>query len=184
MTGEPDMPEGLRIDISLYEFYALAINDLLAKAPWELVRAVSEYHGNFLTEQRCLGLSVLLLMGENLVPLKAVETLPIKYAAQAKASVNQATFLRALKHYFEQHGIEPRRADMVLERMHSYLTDSRAADQSGNDPLDAMGGVLTKRVPPKNERQHELYVQRVEHIFDYIQALVDDNLLARYQVTS
>jgi hypothetical protein len=183
MSEGTDIPEEPKVGISLYEFYALAVNELIGKAPWELVRAVSEYHGNFLTEQRCLGLSVLLLMGENLVPASAVQSMP-KFADQVRASVNQATFLRALKHYFEQHGIEPSRASMVLERMHSYLTDSRAADKEGRDPLEAMGLILTRRVPPKTDRQRDLYVQRVEQIFDYIQALVDDNLLNRYVVTS
>lgn len=176
-----DNPAGPKTTISLYEFYAIGITNLLAKAPWELVRAVSEYHGNFLTEQRCIGLSILLLLGENQVPEDVAESMP-KYQEQVRASVSQATFLRALKHYFEQHGIETRRADMVLERMHSYLTDSRQADKEQRDPLEAMVAILTRRVPPKDDRQRELYMQRIEKIFEYIETLVEDNLLKRYTI--
>lgn len=174
--GEP------KASISLYEFYALGITHLLAKAPWELQRAVSEYHGNFLTEQRCIGLAILLLLGEEHVPANLLESMP-KFEAQIRASVSQATFLRALKHYFEQHNIEVGRAQLVLERMQSYLHDSRTADKEHRDPLEAMTNTLIKRVPPKTDRQHELYKQRVEKIYDYIEALVEDSLLQRYQIT-
>lgn len=183
MSERPDIPEGTKTSISLYEFYAIGINHLLAKAPWELVRAVSEYHGNFLTEQRCLSLSILLLLGENHVPLAALQSMP-KYEEQVRVSVSQATFLRALRRHFEQHGIEPGRAELVLERMHSYLADSRKADKEQKDPLDAMGVILLRRVPPKNDKQHQLYVSRVDSIYEYIEKLVNDNLLVRYQITS
>jgi hypothetical protein len=173
---------GGRRTISLYEFYAIGINHLLIKAPWELVRAVSEYHGNFLTEQRCLSLAILQLLGESHVPASAYESMP-KYEEQVRISVSQATFLRALKHHFAQHGIEAGRAEMVLERMHSYLIDSRQADKDHRDPLDAMGVILLRRVPPKDNKQHQLYVQRVDSIYEYIEKLVNDNLLARYQIT-
>ncbi|HSX43411.1 MAG TPA: hypothetical protein VLF59_04985 [Candidatus Saccharimonadales bacterium] len=167
--------------ISLYEFYAIGINHLIEKAPWELVQAVSAYHGNFLTEQRCIGLSILLLMGEEHVPASAAESMP-KYAQQVRASVNQATFLRALKHYFVSHTIEEARAALVLERMQSYLTESRAAEAGNQDPLLAMTDVLTKRVPPKDTQQGALYMQRIEKIFQYLQDLVENTLLARYTI--
>jgi hypothetical protein len=189
--AEPYMEEGVsgvqsaesRQPISLYEFYVLSITHLLAKAPWELVRAVSEYHGNFLTEQRCIGLSILLLVGENHVPADAAESMP-KYEAQVRASVNQATFRRALKHYFAEQGIEASRTDLVLERMHSYVTDSRQADAEGQDPLEAMAAILVKRVPPKTNEQRQLYEQRVVKIFEYIEELVEGNLLQRYRIAS
>jgi hypothetical protein len=167
--------------ISLYEFYTLGITHLISKAPWELQRAVSEYHGNFLTEQRCMGLSILLLLGEEHVPANRLQDMP-KFEDQVRASVNQATFTRALKHYFMQHDIEATRADMVLERMHSYLTESLQADKQGQDPLLAMTSILIRRVPPKTDRQRELYVERVQKMYDYIQSLVENKLLARYYV--
>lgn len=175
------MPEGKQSRISLYEFYALGITHLLAKAPWELVRAVSEYHGNFLTEQRCIGLCIMLLLGEDHVPASAVRSMP-KFENQVRASVNQATFRRALKHYFAQHGIEAERADMVLERMQSYLIDSRKAYADKQDPLDAMAAILIRRVPPRTDTQRDLYVQRIEHIYQYIEELVTGNLLQRYAI--
>jgi len=174
---------GPKQPISLYEFYAIGINHLVEKAPWELVQAVSAYHGNFLTEQRCIGLSILLLMGEEHVPASAAESMP-KYEQQVRASVNQATFLRALKQYFVAHHIEEARAALVLERMQSYLTESREAEASDQDPLLAMADVLAKRVPPKNERQGELYMQRVEKIFQYLQELVEGTLLSRYEIAA
>jgi hypothetical protein len=172
-----------KANISLYEFYVLGITHLVAKAPWELVRVVSEYHGNFLTEQRCIGLSILLLLGENHVPADAAESMP-KYEAQVRASVNQATFKRALTHYFQSQGIEASRSDLVLERMHSYVTDSREAYAAGGDPLEAMLTILAKRVPPKTDHQRELYEQRVVKIFEYTEELVEDNLLRRYQIAA
>jgi len=167
--------------ISLYEFYVIGIDHLIEKAPWELVQAVSAYHGNFLTEQRCIGLSILLLMGEEHVPASAAESMP-KYEQQVRASVNQATFLRALKHYFVGHHIEESRASLVLERMQSYLTESRTAEAQNLDPLQAMAAVLTRRVPPKNPEQEELYIERVEKIFRYLEKLVEHTLLGRYTI--
>lgn len=176
-SGEP------KASISLYEFYALGITHLIAKAPWELQRAVSEYHGDFLTEQRCIGLTILLLLGEEHVPASTVQSMP-KFEAQVRASVNQATFLRALKHYFEQHNIEVVRAELVLKRMHSYLHGSRLADEEQRDPLEAMASTLGKRVPPKDEHQRELYNQRIRKIYEYIEELVEGNLLTRYRIDS
>ncbi len=170
-------------EISLYEFYAMGINHLLVKAPWELEQAVSEYRDSFLTEQRCIGLSILLLLGEEHVPAEALKTMP-GFEAQVRASVNQATFHRALKHYFQQTGIEATRADLVLERMHSYLEDSREADKTKTDPLSAMTKTLIRRVPPKDDAQRAQYEQRVSKIYDYIEGLVEHNILQRYDVTT
>jgi len=93
MAEETDRPEdeAVKSPISLYEFYAIAIERLVEKAPWELERAVSKYHESFLTEQRCLGLSILLLLGEEQVPKKLLQGVP-KFEAQTRTSVNQAVF--------------------------------------------------------------------------------------------
>lgn len=171
---------GDRAPISLYEFYALGIERLIVKAPWELERAVSAYHESFLTEQRCLGLSILLLLGENHIPDDAVQSMP-GFESQARFSVNQAVFRRALKRYFESKGLNPIRADMVVERMGSYITDSREAEQNQGDPLEAMFSTLAKRVPPLNEEQAEGYAKRVEKIFDYVSGLVEA-IVKRYVI--
>ena len=153
------------------------------KAPWELERSVSVYHERFLTEQRCLGLAILILLGENQIPADAVQGMP-GYENQARFSVNQAVFRRALKHYFESSGLNPIRADMVIERMGSYIADSREAEQNDGDPLEAMYNTLAKRVPPRDEEQVEQYAKRVEKIYDYVSGLVEGSLLRRYIVTS
>jgi hypothetical protein len=171
-----------RTPISLYEFYALGIERLVERAPWELERSVSAYHERFLTEQRCLGLSILLLLGENQVPEGAVQSMP-GYENQARFSVNQAVFRRALKRYFESKQLNPIRADMVVERMGSYITDSRDAEKSDKDPLEAMFGTLARRVPPKNEEQAEGYAKRVEKIFEYVSGLVEV-VLKRFEITA
>ena len=152
------------------------------KAPWELERAVSAYHESFLTEQRCMGLAILLLLGESHVPGDAVQSMP-GYEKQARFSVNQAVFRRALKHYFEAKKLNPVRADMVIERMGSYIADSREAEQSDKDPLEAMYNTLVKRVPPREEDQAEQYAKRVEKIYDYVSGLVKA-LLKRYEIRS
>lgn len=175
--------EGEKAPISLYEFYALGIERLLVKAPWELERAVSAYHESFLTEQRCMALSILLLLGEEHVPKEALETMP-GFESQIRASVSQATFKRALKHYFESNGLNPVRADMVLERMGSYVADSRAAGEANQSPLEAMLDIMSRRVPPKDDEQREQYATRVEKIYDYIDGLVNGSLLKRYDITS
>ncbi|GEM_PF-811679 len=164
-------PAGDQAPISLYEFYALEIGRLIEKAPWELERHVSPYHERFLTEQRCMGLSMLLLLGENQVPERAVQSMP-GYEQQARFSVNQAVFRRALKHYFEAKGLNPVRADMVIERMGTYVADTREAEAAQGDPLEAMFNTLVRRVPPQDDAQAELYAKRVEKIFDYVSGLV------------
>jgi len=188
-TFDTDVPNDMPQDeleektsISLYEFYALGIERLIVKAPWELERSVSAYHERFLTEQRCMGLAILLLLGENHVPHTSVESMP-GYEDQARFSVNQAVFRRALKHYFESNRLNPVRADMVIERMGSYIADSRDAEQSSVDPLEAMFGTLVKRVPPRDEKEAEQYAGRVERIFEYVSGLVEV-LLRRYDIAA
>jgi hypothetical protein len=168
--------------ISLYEFYALGIERLIMKAPWELERVVSAYHESFLTEQRCLSLAILLLLGENHVPSDAVQSMP-GYENQARFSVNQAVFRRALKHYFESKRLNPVRADMVIERMGSYITGSREAEQDDSDPLGAMYDTLARRVPPLTDEQSDHYAKRVEKIFTYVSGLVEA-VLGRYDITT
>ena len=169
--------------ISLYEFYAIGIERLVEHAPWELERAVSDYHESFLTEQRCLGLAILLLLGEEHVPKERIGTLP-GYEDQARVSVNQAVFLRALKRYFSERNLNPVRADMVLKKMQSYVLDSREAASQHKSPLGAMLETMSKRVPPKSDEQRELYATRVEKIYDYVEGLVEKGLLKRYEVSS
>lgn len=180
-VDEPEVTE--KTSISLYEFYALGIERLIVKAPWELERSVSVYHERFLTEQRCMALAILLLLGENHIPQEAVQSMP-GFENQARFSVNQAVFRRALKHYFESSKLNPIRADMVIERMGSYITDSREAEQNQGDPLEAMFGTLVKRVPPRTENEAEQYATRVEKIFDYVSGLVEGSLLKRYEIVS
>jgi hypothetical protein len=73
---------------------------------------------------------------------------------------------------------------MVLERMQSYITDSRTATQAQKDPSEAMLQTVIKRVPPKDDVQKTQYAVRIGKIFDYIQALVEKSLLKRYEVSS
>lgn len=183
MTEEQRQSESTKTSISLYEFYVIGIERLVEKAPWELERAVSAYHESFLTEQRCLGLSILLLLGEEQVPRQMLSGAP-GFEAQARISVNQAVFRRALRHYFESKRLNPVRADMVLERMQSYLHDSRQASTQGGNPLEAMLSTVVKRVPPRDDTQRQQYVQRVEKIYDYIEGLVAKTLLSRYEVSA
>ena len=184
MTEEQNGPEDAKTGISLYEFYALAIGRLIEKAPWELERAVSAYHESFLTEQRCLGLSILVLLGENQVPEQLIKDQAMPgFEDQTRATVNQAVFRRALTHYFQSKGLNPVRADMVLERMQSYLHDSREANALGKNPLEAMLTTVVKRVPPQGEAQREQYAVRVEKIYDYIEGLVTKGLLERYAIS-
>jgi hypothetical protein len=180
-SANSDVDEKARI--SLYEFYALGIERLIVKAPWELERSVSVYHDRFLTEQRCMALAILLLLGENHVPIDAAQSMP-GFEAQARFSVNQAVFRRALKHYFESSKLNPIRADMVIERMGSYISDSRHAEENNSDPLEAMFATLTKRVPPRDESEAEQYASRVENIFEYVSGLVEGSLLKRYEIIS
>lgn len=183
MSKEDDVTEGAKTSISLYEFYAIGIERLLMKAPWELERAVSAYHESFLVEQRCLGLAILLLLGEDHMPAQRLQGMP-GFEDQTRTSVNQAVFLRALKHYFQAKKQSPTRADMVLERMQTYLSDSKEASKRGGHPLEAMLQTMARRVPPQDEAQYEQYGVRVEKIYDYIEGLVEKSLLKRYEIVS
>lgn len=180
-----EAPEGNgdKSPISLYEFYALAIERLLGHAPWELERAVSPYHESFLVEQRCMGLAILLLLGEDRVPAKSVQAMS-GYEEQTRITYNQAVFMRAFKHYFEAKQLNPTRADMAFERMQSYLNDSRQAAKQNQNPLEAMLQTVVKRVPPQDERQQEQYVVRVSKIFDYIEGLIEKVILKRYTIAA
>ncbi len=172
---------GNKRSISLYEFYVLGTDRLLLKAPWELGRAVSAYHEMFLTEQRCIGLTILLLMGEDHVPARSLNALP-GYEAQARASTNQAVFMRALKYYFQRTKFDPSRAEKVLARMVPYIADARKASETKSDPLKQMYQTICKRVPPKDEHQRKLYAERVYKMYDYIENLVQNDLLAKYHI--
>lgn len=180
MAEEGDGSGNAKTKISLYEFYVIGIERLVEKAPWELEQSVSAYHESFLTEQRCLGLAILLLLGEEYVPQQS-STLP-GFEHQARSSVNQAVFLRALKHYFTGKKLAASRADMVLERMQSYIKDSREAQEAHMDSLEAMFQTIAKRVPPQNEQQEERYARRVEKIYEYVDGLVQGSLLKRYEI--
>lgn len=171
-----------KTDITLYEFYSICIGKLLERSPWELERAVSAYHESFLTEQRCLGLSMLVLMGEDHVATKNLKGMP-GFEEQTRASVNQAVFLRALKRYFEQKSLNPVRANMVIERMGGYIEESKLANKAKKSPLEAMTELVARRVPPKNAKQRDQYALRVSKIFDYIEGLVSNNVLVRYKIT-
>ncbi len=183
MVTGADGDETDKSQISLYEFYAIGIQRLIERAPWELERAVSKYHESFLVEQRCLGLAILLLLGEDQVPEATIRSQAMPgFEDQTRASVNQAVFLRALKHYFTAKKLNQVRAEMVLERMQSYLHDSRQAGVSNQNPLEAMLNTVMRRVPPQSEEQAQQYVVRVEKIYGYIEGLVENSLLARYSI--
>ena len=57
-----DVPDE-KTGITLYRILRAWYRRLIVKAPWELERSVSKYHERFLTEQRCMGLAILLLSG-------------------------------------------------------------------------------------------------------------------------
>ena len=176
-------PDEQKTGITLFELYAVGIERLIEKSPWELERAVSAYHESFLTEQRCLALTVLLMLGENHLPKGAVKALP-EFEEQARASVNQAVFLRALKAYFKDKSLSVKRADMVMERMGSYIADWRRAAEIGVPVAETMLETVVKRVPPQDDDQYELYVIRVGKIYEYVEGLVGKGLLRRYEVSS
>ena len=73
---------------------------------------------------------------------------------------------------------------MVIERMGSYIADSRAAEQNDQNPLQVMCETLIKRVPPRDDAQAEQYAARVGKIFEYVSGLVEGSLLKRFEITS
>lgn len=174
--------EGSKTGITLFEFYAVGIERLIEKSPWELERAVSAYHERFLTEQRCLALTILLMLGEQYVPRTAVPALP-DFEDQARASVNQAVFLRALKAYFKGKGLNASRADMVMERMGSYIADWHQARAEQLSSADTMLETVIKRIPPQDDEQRERYALRVGKICEYVEDFVGKGLLRRYEVS-
>lgn len=172
----------MKISISLYEFYAMGINTLLTKAPWESGQRVSAYHESFLYEQRLLSLSILFLMGEEYVPKQILNTMPSKYWDQVRHSVNLAVFGRALKHHFRQTPNGDVLADQMLRRMESYITITRTTKGTEDDALEAITHTLAKRVPPQTSDQLELYQKRVSLIFHFTESMVTKSLGQKYTI--
>jgi hypothetical protein len=171
-----------KIAISLYEFYAMGINTLLVKAPWEKGERVSAYHESFLYEQRLLGLTMLLLLGEEYVPKHVLKTMNAKFKDQVRISVNLAVFKRALKHHFRQLASGDEVVEQMLNRMESYIVLIRETEQNKEDPIEAITMILARRVPPKSQEQYELYLKRVESIFDFTESLVRKSLNEKYEI--
>lgn len=172
----------MKIQISLYEFYAMGINTLIQKASWETGIRVSPYNEKFIYEQRLLGLSILFLLGEDYVPESVVRTMPKKFSAQVRNSVNQTVFLRALKHHYRANANGDVLAEEMMKRMESYITITRRAQQKDVDPLDAIASTLMKRVPPRNQEQSEHYRKRVDAIFGFTETLVSKSLDSKYEI--
>ena len=183
MRDTPDRHQGDKIAISLYEFYAMGINTLLVKAPWEADERVSAYHESFLYEQRLVALSVLFLMGEEYVPTATLRTMPGKYRDQVRHSVNLAVFTRALKHHYRQLASGNEVADQMIRRMEAYVDIMRQANHQEDDPLETVTMMLAKRVPPQTERQLELYQKRIDKIFEYTETLVKRSVYEKYTIT-
>lgn len=172
----------MKIKISLYEFYAMGINTLIQKASWETGARVSPYNEKFIYEQRLLGLSILFLLGEEYVPESVVRTMPKKFSAQVRNSVNQTVFLRALKHHYRAYPSGDAIAEDMLKRMESYIAITRKAQAKNVDPLEAIASTLMKRVPPRNPEQSEHYFKRVESIFNFTKTLVSKSLDSKYEI--
>ncbi len=176
------LSDNTKIQISLYEFYAMGINSLIQKAPWEITQRVSSYGEAFLYEQRVLSLAILFLMGEEYVPESVIKTMPKKYSHQVRNSVNQSVFLRALKHHYRNVQDGDVAAERMIIRMESYVAITRDAHTHNADPLEAITLTLAKRVPPKNDEQLDLYHERVKKIFDYTEELVKRSLAQKYEI--
>lgn len=172
----------MKVQISLYEFYAMGINSLIQKAPWEMTQRVSSYNESFMYEQRLLSLALLLLMGEEYVPESALKTLPRKYSGQVRNSVNQSVFLRALKHHYRNLPGGDKLAERMLIRMDSYLSITRDAQAHNADPLEAITMLLAKRVPPRDQEQLDRYHERVQKIFAYTEGLVQKSISQKYDI--
>jgi hypothetical protein len=171
-----------KIKITLYEFYAMGINTLLKKAPWENETQFSPYRESFLFEQRLLGLTILYLLGEEYVPESVLKTMPSKYGDQVRDSVNTAVFLRALKHHLRHSTNGDARAEHILRRMDSYVRVTRESRDQDADPLEAITMILSRRVPPMNQEQFDKYEIRVKKIFNYTEALVKRSLTQKYDI--
>lgn len=184
MRETPDNQRGDKIAISLYEFYAMGVNTLIAKAPWELAgERVSAYHESFLYEQRLIALSVLFLLGEEYVPATVLRTMPGKYRDQVRHSVNLAVFTRALKHHYRQLASGNEVAEQMTRRMEAYIDIMRQAAHQNNDPLKAITMLLAKRVPPQTEQQLQLYQDRIDKIFEFTEQLTKRSLSEKYTIT-
>lgn len=176
------MPENKKIKISLYELYAMGINTLMQKMPLEASQRISAYREVFMMEQRVIGLSVLMLIGEEYVPKAVVKTMP-DFPEQVRDSVNQAVFLRALKHHYRHLPQGDDFAEQIITRMGSYVATSREARTQNQDPIETLTATLIKRIPPKNDMQQKLYKETVRNIVEYMERLITLSLKERYQVT-
>lgn len=172
----------MKVNITLYEFYAMGINSLLMKSPWERQGQITPYRESFLMEQRLFSLAILFLLGEEFVPEETLKTMPPEYHDQVRNSVNTAVFLRALKHHFRHHPQGDRLAQHMMERMASYIRITRNAKNQNADPLEAIALMVAKRVPPRSQEQFEKYQERVEKIFDYTEGLIQKSLTERYNI--
>lgn len=172
----------MKISISLYEFYAMGINTLLTKAPWESEARVSPYHESFVHEQQLLSLSILLLLGEEYVPASVLKTMAPRYRDQVRHSVNQAVFSRALRHHFRQIPNGAARADQMIRRMESYISITRESKNDKSDPLEAIAYTLAKRVPPQTTEQYEQYQKRVNKIFQFTEKMAHKSLGEKYTI--
>lgn len=175
-----DTPQ--KVSISLYEFYAMGINSLLSKSLWEVDGTVSAYKQSFLAEQRHISLTILFLLGEEYVPKDAMQSLP-SAAEQVRYSVNQAIFLRALKHYYRHAPQADAMAQHIFRRMESYIHDAQAADGKKVTALEAMTATLIKRVPPRTETQYTIYKTRVEDMYTHISNLIQRTLNEQYTIS-
>jgi len=172
----------MKVQISLYEFYAMGINSLIQKAPWEITQRVSSYNESFMYEQRLLSLAILLLMGEEYVPESTLKTMPKKYHHQVRHSVNQSVFLRALKHHYRNLPGGDKLAERMLARMESYVSITRDAHAHNTDPLEAITMTLARRVPPQGQEQLNRYHERVQKIFAYTEGLVQKSISQKYDI--
>lgn len=176
------MPENnKKIRISLYELYAMGINTLLKKAPIASGQKISVYRESFMYEQRVIGLSILSLIGEEHVPKAVLKTMP-DFPEQVRDSVNQAVFLRALKHHYRHLPQGDDLAEQIMGRMVSYVAAVRDAKAHDSDPHEALALMLAKRIPPKTDAQKVLYLENVRKIFDYTEKLISRSLAEKYEI--
>jgi hypothetical protein len=181
--SDAELPTG-KIDISLYEFYAMGINTLLMKAPWEHAARISSYKDSALHEQQLISLAVLYLFGEEYIPESVVHTMPEDYAEQIRDSVNQAVFSKALKNHFRSSPTGDKVAVHMMQRMTSYITAFRHGEKDKGNPLEDVTELLAKRVPPQSDEQYEKYFERVKQIFGFTEKMVTKSLSEKYKIVS
>lgn len=167
----PNQSNSAPVAISMYEYYTMAIHSLLSRSPWELERPISQYHRTFLAEQRCLALSIMLLVSEDRVPDSALTMALPKVRDQTRTSMNRAVFLRALEHQFRSSPHAHAFAQATYEKMNSYIQASRFADAQHADPLEAMAETLMRRIPPRSKEEHDQIVDRVGKILSYVEGI-------------